>query len=242
MYSHPRPKVDQIKTRPGTNATASTTRRSTRLLMSNGKQGQLKVGLVISLSIAQVLTACQHPPLIRDNRRTGRHRSRSVSDTEDTLGDALSPSSGSIAHSPRSDSTENLHAGSTSSQETKNNIAVADRYVFDLMKAFAKAQYHLSKYECKAALDCLDRLPQNQQMSPTAMITVAKAHYELVEYVPVSLTNRILSYSHLSVGRKGVQSCKTTRSLSTMGHGFIFNSTVASSKKCPTLVSRSRAA
>ena len=67
----------------------------------------------------------------------------------------------------------------------KRNIAVAERYVFDLMKVFGRAHYHLSKYECKAAIECLDRLPQSQQMAPSVLILIAKAHYELVEYAQV---------------------------------------------------------
>jgi len=53
------------------------------------------------------------------------------------------------------------------------------------MKVFARAQYHLSRYECKRTIECLDWLPQSQQMSPTVMIMTARAHYELVEYVQV---------------------------------------------------------
>lgn len=147
-------------------APQSATRRSTRLLMSNGKQTQIK-----------------HPPLSKDNRRKARHRSRSVSDVEDTAGDAPSQSSGSIAQSPRSDSTENIPGGSIVPPETKQRTAIAERYVFDLMKHFARAQFHLSKYESRTALDCLERLPRNQYLAPSVLIMIARAHYELVEYV-----------------------------------------------------------
>jgi anaphase-promoting complex subunit 3 len=63
------------------------------------------------------------------------------------------------------------------------------------MKVFARAQYHLSKYECRAAIGCLEQLPQSQQMAPTVMIMTARAHYELVEYVQVRLFRGISDHS-----------------------------------------------
>jgi anaphase-promoting complex subunit 3 len=114
-------------------------------------------------------------------------RSQSISDAEDTQ----TLSSGSLAHSPRSDSTENLNTGPSATPETRKNIAIAERYVFDLMKVFARAQHHLSKYECRAAIECLERLPQSQQMAPTVMIMTARAHYELVEYIQVCLLGQM---------------------------------------------------
>ncbi|CAG8727472.1 15951_t:CDS:2, partial [Acaulospora colombiana] len=144
-------------------AAPPSTRRSTRLLMSTGK--------------------LKYPPPARDNRRKTTNRSTSVSDAEDNPADALSPSSGSIPQSPRSDSTENLNATSNSSQEAKASQLTAERYVFDMMKLFAKAQYHLSRYESKAAIQCVEKLPQSQRMSPSAMVMIAKAYYELVEYI-----------------------------------------------------------
>ncbi|KAG8759045.1 anaphase-promoting complex subunit cdc27 [Serendipita sp. 396] len=140
-------------------------RRSTRLLMSNGKANQVK-----------------HPGTSKDGQRKAMYRSRSVSDADDTTADAPSPSSGSIPQSPPSDSTENINVGSTSSQDAKYNEAVADRYVFDLMKILAQAQYNLSRYQCRAAIGSLEKLPQNQQMAPSVMIMYARAYYELVEY------------------------------------------------------------
>jgi anaphase-promoting complex subunit 3 len=55
-----------------------------------------------------------------------------------------------------------------------------------MMKLFAKAQYHLSRYESKAAIQCIEKLPQSQRMSPSVMVMIAKAYYELVEYIQVS--------------------------------------------------------
>lgn len=89
-----------------------------------------------------------------------------------------------MAQSPRSDSTENLN-GAISATEQKQGITAADRYIFDLMRIFAQAHYYLSKYESKATINCLETLPPPQQMSPTVMIMIAKAHYEMVEYVQV---------------------------------------------------------
>ena len=67
----------------------------------------------------------------------------------------------------------------------KLKTTIAERYVFDLLKQFARAQFHLCKYESRAALDCLERLPRNQYLAPSVLIMIARAHYELVEYVQV---------------------------------------------------------
>ncbi|KAF8590524.1 TPR-like protein [Ramaria rubella] len=148
-------------------------RRSTRLLNSagGGKTHSVK-----------------HPP--QRDRRKAHYRARSTSIGSDMDEDVLaespnSPSVSSLAHSPRSDASP-APSNITAAQEqiTQENIEfeAADNYIYELMKIFAKATQNLTRYQCQAAVDELDRLPDDQQKSPSVMILVGRAQYELNEY------------------------------------------------------------
>lgn len=105
---------------------------------------------------------------------------------------AESPNSASVsslAHSPRSDASpapSNLTAAQEQIAQETIEFEAADNYIYELMKIFARATQNLACYRCQAAVDELDRLPDDQQKSPSVMILVGRAQYELNEYAKVS--------------------------------------------------------
>jgi anaphase-promoting complex subunit 3 len=100
-----------------------------------------------------------------------------------------SPSVSSLAHSPRSDASpapSNLTAAQEQIAQEAIEFEAADNYIYELMKIFARATQNLACYRCQAAVDELDKLPDDQQKSPSVMILVGRAQYELNEYAKVS--------------------------------------------------------
>lgn len=99
-----------------------------------------------------------------------------------------SASVSSLAQSPRSDTSpapSNATAGQEQMAQETIEFEAADNYIYELMKIFARAVQKLARYECRAAIEELDRLPSEQQKSPFVMVLVGKAQYELNEYQKV---------------------------------------------------------
>jgi anaphase-promoting complex subunit 3 len=108
---------------------------------------------------------------------------------EDMLDSPNSPSVSSIAQSPRSDASpapSNLTAAREQIAQESIEFEAADNYIYELMKIFARATQNLACYRCQAAVGELDKLPDDQQKSPSVMILVGRAQYELNEYAKVS--------------------------------------------------------
>ena len=74
------------------------------------------------------------------------------------------------------------------------NTAVADNYVYDLMRLFATCLRLLSQYECQAFLTMIDQLPLNHQQTATAIVMIARARYEQADYMTVRVHFRRLSH------------------------------------------------
>ncbi|KII88979.1 hypothetical protein PLICRDRAFT_108812 [Plicaturopsis crispa FD-325 SS-3] len=149
------------------------TRRSTRLLSgAGGKPPHIS----------------KHPPS-RDRRRAqAPASSRSVeSDMDDDAGEvAYSQSPSSIAQSPRSDASPGPSTWTTAHElaaQEAYETALADNYVYDIMRRFAIATRALAMYNCDACLDELGQLPNIHQQSPWVLSMVGRAHYEKQEYV-----------------------------------------------------------
>lgn len=66
------------------------------------------------------------------------------------------------------------------------NTAVADNYVYDLMRLFATCLRLLSTYDIQAFLTMIDQLPLNHQQTATAIIMIARVRYEQADYMTVS--------------------------------------------------------
>ncbi|KAE9384512.1 hypothetical protein BT96DRAFT_652027, partial [Gymnopus androsaceus JB14] len=142
------------------------TRRSTRLLSGAGSKHASKVST-------------------RDRRKQQGHApSRSIESEEDDGEVANSPSPPAIPNSPRSDGSP---PSWTPSQEQAAQSAyesqLADKYVYDLMRQFAKATRALAMYQSQKCLDEIELLPRIQQKTPLVLSMVGKAHYDKGEYI-----------------------------------------------------------
>ncbi|KAH9951396.1 protein prenylyltransferase [Amylocystis lapponica] len=149
-------------------AAGPATRRSTRLLSGTSSK-----------------TLVTKHTTIRDRRRAhARTRSRSMEsdvDEEPGGGDvAFSP----IPQSPRSEasSTPMWTAAQEQAAQEAYETELADHYVYELMRMFARATRAMALYDCRGSLAYLEELPPNHQRSAWVMAMVGKAHYELGEY------------------------------------------------------------
>ncbi len=66
--------------------------------------------------------------------------------------------------------------------------ALADNYIYDLMRLFASAARALSVYDCQTCLEELNKMPKVYQCSAWVMAAAGRAHYEMVDYQKVSLS------------------------------------------------------
>ena len=134
----------------------------------------------------------KHPPVRKRPANHGRSKSTESEMDEDStaFGDpAISPSPPPIPHSPRSESSP-LPPLWTPAQEQAAldtyHCALADNYIYDLMRLFASAVRALAMYDCDACLEELDQLPEAHQRSSSVMAMVGRARYEMADYMKVS--------------------------------------------------------
>lgn len=148
-------------------------RRSTRLLSGTTTSKPLK------------------PPPPRDRRRQlTTSRSRSIdSDGEDganlhgEVASSTSPTSN--AQSPPSETSpapSNWTAAHELAAQEAYDSGMADQYIYDLLRRFARATRALSKYDCYSCLMELDQIPLAHQQSSWVLAMVGRAHYERLEY------------------------------------------------------------
>lgn len=64
---------------------------------------------------------------------------------------------------------------------------IADDWLRDVVRKCARAYRALSMYACQEAMREIDSLPAEVQGSPWALDIVARAYYEMANYVVVSL-------------------------------------------------------
>lgn len=103
------------------------------------------------------------------------------------IGDvAFSPSPPLAAHSPRSESTPLWTPAQEQAALDAYNCALADNYIYDLMRLFASAVRALGMFDCHACLEELDQLPEVHQRSSTVMAMVGRARYEMADYMKAS--------------------------------------------------------
>jgi anaphase-promoting complex subunit 3 len=62
---------------------------------------------------------------------------------------------------------------------------MADYYIYDLMRRFARATRALSVYDCYSCLMELEHMPSTHQQSSWVLAMVGRAHYERLEYASV---------------------------------------------------------
>lgn len=132
----------------------------------------------------------KHPPLRDRRRQLTTSRSRSIdSDGEDDANPhgevASSTSPTSNAQSPPSETSpapSNWTAAHELAAQEAYDSEMADQYVYDLLRRFARATRALSKYDCYSCLMELDQIPLAHQQSSWVLAMVGRAHYERLEY------------------------------------------------------------
>lgn len=175
---------------PGNNGVGP--RRSTRLLSGTvGKQaGKVRLSSChyMRSSIPDLLTLSQHPPLRERRRQIPISRSRSIESDldEDTVAVADVASSTSPASNAQSHHSDTSPAPShwAAAQEAYEQ-EMADYYIYDLMRRFARATRALSVYDCYSCLMELEHMPSAHQQSSWVLSMVGRAHYERLEYASV---------------------------------------------------------
>ncbi|KAL4067664.1 TPR-like protein [Scleroderma citrinum] len=145
-------------------------RRSTRLLSGTSNKPSGK-----------------HPP-VRDRRRQlTALRSHSV-DTEPEddpapVADvASSTDPASNTHSETSTGPNSWTPADEQAAQEAFESEMADYYIYDLMRRFARAIRALSVYDCYSCLMELERMPSVHQQSSWVLAMVGRAHYERLEY------------------------------------------------------------
>jgi len=63
---------------------------------------------------------------------------------------------------------------------------LAEHYIYELVRRFARAARHLATYDCQKCVDELEQLPHVQQHSCTVIAMVGRAHYEQQDFASVS--------------------------------------------------------
>ncbi|THU92149.1 TPR-like protein [Dendrothele bispora CBS 962.96] len=125
----------------------------------------------------------------RSNRLTGskpgqssKAHGRSHSVDSDEEGVAYSPSPPAIVQSPRSEGSPSSSRWPTLDAGEARDLEVAEQYIYDLMRCFARATRALSVYDSEKCLFELEKLPNEHQQTPWVLAMVGKAHYEKADY------------------------------------------------------------
>ncbi|KAF9227878.1 TPR-like protein [Gyrodon lividus] len=132
----------------------------------------------------------KHPPLRERRRQLTTSRSRSTEsdveeDTIPTADVASSTSPTSNAQSPHSDTSpapSNWTPAHEQAAQEAYEREMADYYIYDLMRRFARATRALSVYDCYSCLMELEHIPSTHQQSSWVLAMVGRAHYERLEY------------------------------------------------------------
>jgi anaphase-promoting complex subunit 3 len=131
----------------------------------------------------------------RDRRRQPTHsRNRSTESDKDEVSPfppgevAYSPSPPSAALSPRSEvspSPSNWTSAQEQLAQEEYEAELAEHYLYELLRRFARASRALSHYDCQKCLEELEQLPHAQQKSSAVIAMVGKAHYEQQDFASV---------------------------------------------------------
>lgn len=158
---------------------------------------------------------------------------------------ALSPRS-EVSPSP---SNWTLAQEQLAQEEYDNELA--EHYLYELVRRFARATRALSHYDCLTCLKELEDLPHAHQHSPMVIALVGRAHYERQDYPSVRCFNitavatwflLISDALDASSGSPGIQSTTEGGSLSSVGYGGLLIPSVATAAECRAFVSGTRAA
>ena len=101
---------------------------------------------------------------------------------------ASSTSPASNAQSPHSDTSpapSNWTPAHERAAQEAYEQEMADYYIYDLMRRFARATRAMSIYDCHSCLTELEHMPSVHQQSSWVLSMVGRAHYERLEYASV---------------------------------------------------------
>ncbi|OAX35569.1 TPR-like protein [Rhizopogon vinicolor AM-OR11-026] len=132
----------------------------------------------------------KHPPLRDRRRQLTTSRSRSIDSNGDDDGNTQgeftsSTSPTSNAQSPPPDASpapSNWTPAHELAAQEAYELEMADHYIYDLLRRFARATQALSKYDCCSCLIELEQMPTAHQQSSWVLAMVGRAHYERLEY------------------------------------------------------------
>lgn len=97
-----------------------------------------------------------------------------------------SPSPPSATVTPQSEESLSSIPVWTAAQERQAQeeyeVELADYFIYELVRRFARAARAMASYDCQRCLDELERLPHVQQNSRWVIAMVARAHYERQDY------------------------------------------------------------
>lgn len=111
--------------------------------------------------------------------RNGTHPPASEAGSVDT---ALSPPP-SVLSSPTSTSAPLQSANSIAALIASDpGVLEADVYLTTVTRQFAHALVAFSRFDCKAAIEAVARLPREQMQTSRALLIVARAQFELLNY------------------------------------------------------------
>ncbi|KAK7054944.1 anaphase-promoting complex subunit cdc27 [Paramarasmius palmivorus] len=160
--------------RKGLNAKASTSTKNNQASTSN----------VVRRSTRLQSTSGSKQSKSSNNRRRqlAHGRSKSIeSEMDDDTEGAYPPSPPAVANTPRSEgsaSPGNWTAANDAAAQEAYDIEVAEYYIYDLTRLFARATRALTMYDSAKCLTELEELPSVHQQTPWVLAMVGRAHYE----------------------------------------------------------------
>jgi anaphase-promoting complex subunit 3 len=99
-----------------------------------------------------------------------------------------SPSPPAATLSPRSEvspSPSNWTSAQEQLAQEEYENELAEQYIYDLTRRFARATRALALYDCQTCLEELEQLPHVHQNSPWVIAIVGRAHFERQDYASV---------------------------------------------------------
>ncbi|KAK9245848.1 hypothetical protein V1506DRAFT_226669 [Lipomyces tetrasporus] len=174
------PSVTSVAAEPRRQATDAPTRRSSRLISSSNYTPTAAAASTQTPSsrlagLARATNAGSNAPLTSPSAIRGRLRSGLLKSSKSgSAGDDSSNSNG------RKSAQDEPHPIKIAPDD--NERVAAEMCMLSLYQTLATGAFALSKYECKAALQALLSLSDQQKNSPWVLSKLGRAYFEIVRY------------------------------------------------------------
>lgn len=132
-------------------------------------------------------------PITREKRKLTGHV-RTISADIDSIEEAAEGPHVQIAQSPRSEASPLPTIWGPEQEQAvqeEYEADLADHYLYNLMRQFARATRALATYDTQKCIDELNNLPHVHQQSPWVLAMFGRAHYERLNYAAVRSNRRI---------------------------------------------------